>query len=380
MNGRIIVMGSGELAPGLVATHRAGIEAAGAERVTVLDTPYGFQENADELTRRITDFFATSLVRPSEVATLRHRGPTRAEIARAVAAVRGARYVFAGPGSPTYALDVWASAGMRDALAAAVASGGTITFASAAALTLGSHTIPVYEVYKVGEPPTWRPGLDVLGAVGLPVPVVPHWDNAEGGTHDTSRCYIGRGRFEALMAEVPTGALGVDEHTAITIDLGAGQLSVTGRGSATLWTADQPVVVPAGGAVPWSEVREVLLRSASPPPPDPSPVAADEGVAGAIERRDPQGLLEALLAIDEPAALADALVRVMGIVEEGLIDPRERIGGLVELVLDARERIRASGDYGLADHLRDGLVALGVEVRDTPSGAEWALSRPDGGA
>ena len=72
MSGRIIVMGSGEVAPALLATHREGIAAAGAENVTVVDTPFGFQENVEQLTDRLVDFFATSLRVDVEVASLRH--------------------------------------------------------------------------------------------------------------------------------------------------------------------------------------------------------------------------------------------------------------------------------------------------------------------
>jgi cyanophycinase-like exopeptidase len=376
VSGRIIIMGSGELAPGLVATHRGGIEAADAERVTVLDTPYGFQENADELTERITTFFETSLVRPTEVATLRRREPTPGETARAIAAVRSAGYVFAGPGSPTYALDIWEGAGMADALAAVLATGGTVCFASAAALSLGSRTIPVYEVYKVGEEPAWRDGLDVLGRVGLPVPVVPHWDNAEGGTHDTSRCYIGRTRFEVLMAELATGALGVDEHTAAVLDLDAGELTAAGRGSVTLWTHDEEVTIPAGGSVALDDVRESLL-GAQPPARIPTSPPRAPGVDEAIAARDAEALLGAVLALEEPVALRDALVRLVDVAAEGLVDPEDRIGGFVDLVLTARSRARETGAYDLADDLRDGLVDLGVEVSDLPGGTRWSL-RSDG--
>ena len=50
--GRLILMGSGEVSGRLVATHRLGIEAVGAREVLVLDTPYGFQENAPLLSER----------------------------------------------------------------------------------------------------------------------------------------------------------------------------------------------------------------------------------------------------------------------------------------------------------------------------------------
>ena len=44
--GRLILMGSGEMSTRLLAAHRTGIERAGAREVVVLDTPFGFQENA----------------------------------------------------------------------------------------------------------------------------------------------------------------------------------------------------------------------------------------------------------------------------------------------------------------------------------------------
>ena len=64
--------------------------------------------------------------------------------------------------------------------------GGTLCFASAAALTLGAFTAPIYEVYKVGvEEPHWREGLNVLAAFGVNCVVIPHFDNNEGGNYDT---------------------------------------------------------------------------------------------------------------------------------------------------------------------------------------------------
>ncbi len=57
-----------------------------------------------------------------------------------------------------------------------------MVFASAAALTLGRWTVPVYEIYKVGEDPHWLEGLDLLSQTGIDGAVIPHFDNAEGGT------------------------------------------------------------------------------------------------------------------------------------------------------------------------------------------------------
>ena len=48
-----------------------------------------------------------------------------------------------------------------------------------------------YEIYKVGVDPFWAEGMDILGQLGLPLVVVPHWNNAEGGTFDTRFCFMG---------------------------------------------------------------------------------------------------------------------------------------------------------------------------------------------
>ncbi|WP_137286957.1 cysteine--tRNA ligase [Halorussus salinisoli] len=52
----------------------------------------------------------------------------------------------------------------------------------------------------------------------------------------------------------------------------------------------------------------------------------------------------------------------------------ELLDELVALVLDVREQERDAGNYERADDLRDELEALGIEVQDTDSGAEFRLS------
>jgi cysteinyl-tRNA synthetase len=47
---------------------------------------------------------------------------------------------------------------------------------------------------------------------------------------------------------------------------------------------------------------------------------------------------------------------------------------VVDGILDLRVRMRASGEYALADKLRDALVEAGIEVRDTPQGSTWELA------
>src|SRR5207249_473680 len=149
----LAVMGSGETSPTMVKTHRALFDRLGPAPVpaVVLDTPFGFQENADELAAKAVEYFRESVGRELGVASLRDAAVADAvEVETMHARVREARYVFAGPGSPSYALRQWQRTRVPQLLADKLREGGAIVFASAAALTLGRVTVPVYEIYKVG--------------------------------------------------------------------------------------------------------------------------------------------------------------------------------------------------------------------------------------
>ena len=149
----------------------------------LLDTPFGFQENAADISERTVAYFRERVGFPISVATFRNKQlATALEYETMLARVAEARYVFAGPGSPSYALRQWIGTTVPDLLAAKLRDGGCVTFASAAAVGLGVCSLPVYEVYKVGEEPRWLDGLDLLAAVGLHAAVIPHYNNAEGGT------------------------------------------------------------------------------------------------------------------------------------------------------------------------------------------------------
>jgi len=209
-------MGSGETAPTMVTPHREIVARLGepTPRAVLLDTPYGFQENASEITERAVEYFAHRVQLTIEAAGFlgplapdqSHRTPL-AEAA-ALSRLRTAGFVFAGPGSPSYALSVWRSSPVPEALATKLAEGGAVVFSSAAALTLGRFSVPVYEIYKVGQPVHWLDGLDLMGAAGFDEScvVIPHYDNAEGGTHDTRFCYLGERRLASMEAMLPEDA------------------------------------------------------------------------------------------------------------------------------------------------------------------------------
>ena len=383
--GRLILMGSGETSGRLVAAHRQGIEAARAREVVVLDTPYGFQENATILSERLTGFFRTSLVVEAKVASYRsvRAGPVALE--RMLAAVRTARYVFAGPGSPGYALGVWRDTGLAPALRGLLSGGATVTLASAAALTAGVKTLPVYEIYKVGTDPQWLEGLDLTSHLGLEAVVIPHWNNTEGQGFDTSRCYMGRRRFELLRAQLPDGmgVIGVDEHTAAIIDFGKGTLDVLGAGGVTL-TGTDVTFLDDGTTMPLEKMLE-LLQSDPLPTPAPSPEPLPD-FAQALASGSADDIARALLEAESQAstgsqpareALRGMILELSDLAIEGLTDPAERVRGYVDLLVEARARLRATKRWEEADQIRSGLTSLGVTLQDTPNGTRWTLEATD---
>lgn len=366
--GVIALIGSGEMAPTMVRLHRELLARVGpAPSAVFLDTPFGFQENADELTNKIVEFFDVSLHTPIQAPRFRGTpGESRFDGEAMLEAVRHADYVFAGPGSPSYALGHWRAVGLRNALGATISGGGAVVFASAAAVTSGSHAVPVYEIYKVGIRPYWLEGLDLLGLIGLRAAVVPHFDNAEGGTHDTRYCYLGQRRFDALLAELDVPVLGIDEHTAVVLDPIAGTGSVMGKGAVTIVTDTGSRRHEAGNAFDLSEIA----GSASPPPV--APPVHSQGFDEALEEGDVNAaaaiLMDHLLDGKEAAPM---VVQLAAAAEAGLGDPDEVVAPFVDLLITLRSRARGAGDWATADFIRDELAKRGVEVNDGPDSTTW---------
>ncbi|MGA1362018.1 MAG: hypothetical protein ACO36A_03760 [Ilumatobacteraceae bacterium] len=413
----LTIMGSGETAPTMVSTHRSLVARLGGNvNATVIDTPYGFQENAPELAERAVSYFLRSVNIDVTVAGLTRMsgdGVDPVSIERGLRHVADANWVFTGPGSPTYALRQWRGSPVHDLLVDKLRTGGIVTFASAAALTIGSHTVPVYEIYKVGEEPRWETGLDLLAGIRVHAAVVPHWDNAEGGHHDTRYCYLGEKRLVLLERSLPDDhfVLGIDEHTALVMDLDADTATVTGRGTVTVRVRGSERVIATGETFPMDALRSpsvegrpgtgVTTSGGGHPAREPSHVdgTAKEGAAVeahgrehgaafrvALAANDAEGAVRAALAMEqdlgelEGAGLAAARAELRGMISAlgdaavgGLQDPGTLVGPFVEAMLEVRKVVRAEKRYDLSDVIRDSFERLGVEVRDTPAGVEWHL-------
>jgi len=423
----LTIMGSGETTPTMARVHRAVLDRLGERPVpaVLLDTPYGFQENADDITARALEYFKVNVGNPFQAASFRSSEVDSLTKETALVRMREAKLVFTGPGSPSYALRHWSGTDVPRILARKLAEGGAVTMASAAALTLGRFTIPVYEIYKVGEAPRWLEGLDLLTPIGLPVAVVPHYDNAEGGNHDTRFCYMGERRLEMLEAELPDDVfiLGVDGHTALTLDLDAGTAAVAGLGVVTVRRSGRSTVFAAGTEMPISAIVEaahgrsgVRVRAtastadsasigvdggtpsptgaAMPLPTHPlrEEVAALERLfSTSLEDCDVPAAVKAILALDETieawagdtdqsdalsnarASMRAAIVSLGELAVDGTRDPATVVAPFVDALLAERLRARAAREWATADGIRDRLLAAGVELHDTPDGTTWEL-------
>ena len=427
----LTIMGSGETAPTMVKAHRAVVDRLGPSpgHGVLLDTPFGFQMNADELVARAVTYFHDSVGFDMEAAGMRSAADLAGTGGDAVLArLASAALIFAGPGSPTFALRNWASTLVPSMLAEKLTHGGALTFASAAALTLGVATVPVYEIYKVGDDPHWEEGLDLLTALGLHVAVIPHYDNAEGGTHDTRFCYLGEQRLRLLEDMLPDGAfvLGVDEHTALFLDFETDSAWVSGRGVVTVRAQGRSATLESGAEFPISRLpvmAEELRSGASPgqatttatttatatagetalataPLPSAPPGGGGSPLLEAIRSfeaqfrqakadRDVPSMRDAALSLEAEmwawradtlqsdefdrgrAALRAMVADLAELAEEGARDPAETIGPFVELAIGLREAARQEGRFEDADSVRRQLAEQGIEVRDTPEGPTW---------
>jgi cyanophycinase-like exopeptidase len=419
----LTIMGSGETTPTMARVHRSILDRLGEGSVpaVVLDTPYGFQENADDITDRTVEYFRSTVGAPFSVASFRSADADVLARETALARIRDARLVFTGPGSPSYALRQWAGSEIPRLLADKLAHGGAVTMASAAALTLGRYTIPVYEIYKVGEAPRWLDGLDLLTPLGLAVAVVPHYDNAEGGNHDTRFCYLGERRLRMLESQLPEEVfiLGIDGHTALVLDLDAGTATVLGLGTVTVRKDGRSTAFAAGSEVSMGELAAAVRGTAGAdmtpatartagaasagvpfvaPAPAVSPlrdeVARLEGIfSSSLEECDAPTAVRAILALEETiqswshdtdqsdalasarSALRAAIVCLGDMAVEGSRDPAGLVGPFVDALLAERVRARGSRDWAAADAIRDQLLAAGIELHDTPNGTSWELRR-----
>jgi hypothetical protein len=347
--------------PGLVVLFGSGETSASGQKVfdwllrrlpspvqvAIVETPAGFELNSAQVAGRIGEFLTHRLqnYRPDvTVVPARKRGtpfsPDSPEIA---ALIPGAHAIFLGPGSPTYAVRQLQDSLTWQTAVACHRLGAALVLASAATVAAGAYALPVYEIYKVGEEPHWQDGLDLLRPYGLSPAFIPHWNNSDGGADvDTSRCWMGRGRFEQLTAMLPPGVtvVGIDEHTALVVDLSATSCQVMGRGGVSVLRGGEERRFEHGHSLPLTELGPF---------------------------HHPLSGIELPAEVKELVHTTWAPVRS----EAAPCPPPE-----VVLLAQEREAARARRDWAAADAVRGQIAVLGWRVLDTQIGPqlEWDKS------
>ena len=138
----------------------------------------------------------------------------------------------------------------------------------------------------------------------------------------------------------------------------------------------------------WTEEKveeaETALRRWRAQAADAPPGDVPEAVVAALadDLNTPKALAELhRFAGDGDLGGLVAGARLLGLLTPGLggweaaPDADPATADRIEALLAERAAARKARDFARADALRDGLAAAGVEVKDTPQGADWSLTR-----
>jgi len=240
--GPIVLFGSGETLPASGKAYEfVASKIENPLQIAILETPAGFQPNSKIVAQKVGYFIAKRLqnfdptIQLIPARSLNDvNSPNNPDILKGMLS---AKWIFMGPGSPTYTVSQLKDSLALDYLYAKHNMGAALTLSSAGVLALSSLTLPVYEIYKVGEDLHWTEGLNFFSRFGCDLVLVPHWDNKDGGAElDTSRCFMGIERFMKLIAMLPENStiLGIDEQTAMIILFeNKPKIIVSGKGTVT---------------------------------------------------------------------------------------------------------------------------------------------------
>lgn len=337
--GPIVIFGSGETSlSGQRIFDQLFKQLPENPRVSLLETPAGFELNSHQVIKRVATFLQQRLQNYNlriDIIKARKLGTAFSPNNPGIAApLLNTDMIFAGPGSPTYAVRQ-----LRDSLSwhyvvARHRMGAALVFASAAAIALGKYVLPVYEIYKAGHDPYWEPGLDFFAPYYLQVVFIPHWNNNDGGEDlDTSHCFLGKSRFRSMLEMLPSDqiVIGIDEHTALWVDCADQCCQVMGLGTVTIIKNSEKRVISSGGSFPLDQLTDCSI-----------PDSAD-GIPAEVWKKAQQ-------------ARKSTIQKEVG-------PPQE-----VVALSKKRQQARDQKDWTIADEIRDQITVLGWSVKDTPDG------------
>jgi cyanophycinase-like exopeptidase len=335
--GPIILFGSGETLPssGPAYDFVAGVLSDPLD-ISILETPAGFQVNTENVAQNVADFIKKRLLNHNPHIRLipaRAKGTDLSpDDANVLEPMLLSNWVFMGPGSPTYTIRQLKNSLALKYLYAMHYNGAALTLSSAAVLAISSFTLPVYEIYKVGEDLHWVKGLGFLKKYGLDIVCIPHWNNQDGGKDlDTSRCFMGLQRFNKLEAMLKPGKIlvGIDEQTAFCLKFDdSNSCKIFGKGTVTIIKND---------------VKQVFTQG--------DYELDNLGLSLSIPDRDRLIDGDTWTLIKQPH------------------QEKEKLPTLeIMLLVNERESVRINQDWEAADRLRKKVEKLGWDIEDSPDG------------
>lgn len=374
----ITLIGSGEFGEGMARVYREILTRAPANPNAVfLDTPAGFELNADAISAKAADYFAQRLQLALAIASYKNKTrATALETEAALRVLRRADFIVAGPGSPSYTIRNWRATPLWETLLHRFQRGAQLVFASAAAIAVSASALPVYEIYKAGDELHWLDGLNLFSALEMNLAIVPHWNNTEGGTYDTRFCFMGETRFRELESHLAsdTVVLGIDEYTACIFDVAAQTCRVMGAGNVTIRCNHQEWVYAAGENFSFSQ-----LRAGTRPQEQVLPRAAITASTFDENAHYLMQLARALQETQEPTLKRDLIDRVHDTLHELSAEwiqaehlaSQHDLAPYIETFIEIRKQLRSAKQYALADEIRKRLAELDIVLEDSSAGTTW---------
>lgn len=337
--GKLVLFGSGETSPTGKSIHRKILRTLSAKQnIAILETPAGFQPNSEVVAQEVADVFKTGLfefVETVDIVPARKKGsnfsPNNEEILKPL---KNASYIFLGPGSPTYVIKQLKSSKALSLIADRWQSGATLVLSSAAALAAGNFSLPVYEIYKVGDDLYWVEGLKLLKKANLNITIITHWNNSEGGERfDTGFCFMGEDRFKRLIKLLPKEELilGIDENTAVIFDFQKQIFTPLGAGNAHLLKNNEQLIFPKGFVY---EQKSLSIFK----------------------------VIKSDISIEQFLTPSSKISKVIDDLKI------KNLPVLVQKLLKKRDNARRKGNFKKADVLRKNIEEMGFKIRDTDEG------------